>query len=354
MAMAEVDTEIDDTPEAPERDGTGIASEPKFVSELSSDAAPPDGDGLPQDWIDAADERLAQDADDEGIVRDIAEANPPAEKPKPAEEKPEPAEEKPEPKQEAADPWKDRDDLAAEAAAAFGVDASGVKTLGTPEAVEAFLKQFNKPAEKPVGEPKQEAPSGSSDGSLDSDLPPPLDPDEWDPALVERDKAMRDAIIGSRERLAKLEKAIAAEQEARYQETVQQTAAWFDDQISKLGDDVAAVLGKGPGIKMDGKSKEFANRAKLWKHFLLMSDIDPNLSDEDALMASMRALHPEIFDKRNKNELVGRLRSQSRRRVGTVAPRSQRVTEAPPSFESEDAEREYFGRVYDEIASRNE
>ena len=114
----------------------------------------------------------------------------------------------------------------------------------------------------------------------------------------------------------------------------QQFESWFDDQISKLGEDFESVFGSGQIDELSDLSPAYRNRIDLFDMTQALQQVYPGIRSEDAFQRALRARFPEVVTKASNRQLSAKLKERSKSTIGKPSGR-QSLTSADSNINPE-------------------
>jgi len=242
------------------------------------------------------------------------------------------------------------DDALISEAEAGGLTKYQAMKLGSPDAVRRAIADNQRRAEQARTSTQQTtqtterpAPAATQAAATATQTPdvvskilalPDLDPSEFEPSMIERDKLLRAALQQQHEALGKLQplqdevgRFKQVEQEERDRQAFEKSraeAVIADKYFGSLGEEFEPMLGRGGVDELRPESPYFQARTEVVQLKGFLAQVRPDRTPEQLYEQTMQFLYPEEFEKRRQLEFAKRVRSQSTQRGSAgKAPTSQ-------------------------------
>lgn len=164
-----------------------------------------------------------------------------------------------------------------------------------------------------------------------------LDPDQFDPEMVERDKTLRQVVSGLgqvirqlqplSEKVGDFEKVAQEERRRAALERDRAESAKADEFFADLPrefEDVFGDLKKREG-ELPVESPSYRARQQVCVLKSVLSQLLPDVPDKKLYERAARALHDDVYDELRELEFADRVRKQSQRRGGGAAVEASKV-----------------------------
>jgi hypothetical protein len=157
-------------------------------------------------------------------------------------------------------------------------------------------------------------------------LPDPLDPTLHDEKEIERDNFYRETIKTLHDQLGKVNESLGQFGQHQQQQQINERVSWFDEQVSKLGEDFEEYVGKG---RVNEVSQQFV---PVRSQLLAMTDMfqaNWSVSKEQAFAMAKNALFGDHIEKLATRKVQQRIKERSKQRAGTGSNRSNGLSNEP-------------------------
>lgn len=156
-----------------------------------------------------------------------------------------------------------------------------------------------------------------------------LDPNEYDEGIIKTMNAMNEFWQNQYSQLqSSMQAAVQTLQSFEDQQNAE-FSAWFDRSITKLGDDVGSVYGKGPIGKLSESSQEAQARIEAYKNYLdylAFQGLPANHRDDELLSRVVRMTRGAPSDQ--QKQLSEKLKQRSKGTIGRPSQKRASASEA--------------------------
>lgn len=156
-----------------------------------------------------------------------------------------------------------------------------------------------------------------------------LDPNEYDEGIIKTMTAMNEFWQNQYQQLqGSMQAAVQTLQSFEDQQNAE-FSAWFDRSITKLGDDVGSVYGKGPIGKLSESSQEAQARIEAYKNYLdylAFQGLPANHRDDELLSRVVRMTRGAPSDQ--QKQLSEKLKQRSKGTIGRPSQKRASASEA--------------------------
>lgn len=133
----------------------------------------------------------------------------------------------------------------------------------------------------------------------------PLDPDEFDQEIVDRDKAMHDKLVEQQKQIESiLGKSQVDSQSAENDR--------FDNMFNGLGDDYDEMIGKDTYKTIDQDSDQFRNRSEIFEEAKVFAQIYPNKTEKELFAKAVNSVLGEHSAKLERKKISKSLTKRSK------------------------------------------
>jgi hypothetical protein len=175
----------------------------------------------------------------------------------------------------------------------------------------------------------------------------PLDPEVYEPAVI----SMFDTLLGvakkQHEELKQFKASSDSSAASAAAAKTQEIERWFDENVTKLGDDFKGVLGTGPMAKLSRSSSEYAKRDEIANYIVVLkkgregAGLQQKPLDELFHEAAQFVLRDEFLAVKEKR-LAGDLADRSSQHISRATGQTGKKKETPEDATARILDEKYF------------
>lgn len=223
-------------------------------------------------------------------------------------------------------------DAILERAIRVGISLVDAKAFPSEAALSRVVESFEKMDEDSFKTQQEETATEESTGPLDG--LPTLDPEKFEPEVVEAFDALKEVIQQQQEAIQEMR----SQQEQTHQSAMnaagQELEQWFDGQVSALGDDYKEALGDGGLRSLNQGSSQFAKRDAIANQMAVLingyeASGQPIPPREEVFSMATKLVLSDEMQRINEQKLSGELGKRATQHVNRANGRKATQAQSP-------------------------
>jgi len=222
-------------------------------------------------------------------------------------------------------------DAILERALSVGISLADARQFPSEMALANVVESF----ERSMGvDELSEMPESEEEQTDPLDSLPSLDPEKYEPEVVDAFDAMKDVIRQQQETIQGIRDQQEQSQYVSQQAVGQELERWFDGQVADLGDDYKEALGDGGLRSLDQGSSQFAKRDAIANQMAVLHHgygaSGQSIPSRDELFSmAMKIVLGDEIQSIHEQKLSGELGKRARQHVSRSNSRKAQATQTP-------------------------